>query len=186
MAERDAAPAGRARNPSPGALRVTVRWHYDWLPFSGLDATARAGRNPRARGSEEDVRPSRGSYGPGATSPAVERREAGIPIARDAPRLEADRWRRLRTLVCGVDWLDASWRSAPLTLGETRNEGEPGAFQTMRAAKLCFLTIESNGTCASAANSSHAPSTRGRVEQASRERETAIAATGRAVASRCR
>ena len=63
-------------SPSPGVLRVTVRWHYDWLPFSGLDATARAGRNPRARGSEEEVRPSSGSYGPGATSPAVERREA--------------------------------------------------------------------------------------------------------------
>jgi hypothetical protein len=44
---RDAAPAGGARNPAPGRLRVAVRGHYGPLPFNGLDAVhVKAGESP--------------------------------------------------------------------------------------------------------------------------------------------
>jgi hypothetical protein len=70
-----------ARNRAPGRLRVTVRPYYEGPPFSGLDVAGRAGRNPRARGSEK-ARPSRGSYGPEAKN-----RHDGAPKGeRPSPR----------------------------------------------------------------------------------------------------
>ena len=57
------APAARLATVAPGGFgspsAPTMRGCLKWL-----DATGRAGRNARARGSEK-VRPSRGSYGPG-------------------------------------------------------------------------------------------------------------------------
>ena len=60
------APAARLATAAPGGFgspsAVTTNGCLKWL-----DATGRAGRNARARGSEK-ARPSRGSYGPGNTN----------------------------------------------------------------------------------------------------------------------
>src|SRR3569833_3657190 len=76
MAEPDVAPAGGARNLALGRPRVTVRPHYEGLPFSGLDGTGRAGRKPRARAGEEPAVRVPEATVPEPKIAAVERRKA--------------------------------------------------------------------------------------------------------------
>ena len=103
MVEPGVAPAVGSRKPGPGVLRVTVRPNYVGLPSV-------AGRGPDERrrkppGSWTQRGPSGpGSYGPEATSPTMERCEAGTPASRSAASF--DEGRQLKG--------SASWRSVSL------------------------------------------------------------------------
>src|SRR5215216_7707478 len=72
------------------------------------------------------------------------RRASLADICADCVNLSAAQGMRRRRSQAGADCASlsarGSWcafrRSAPLTVGDERNEGEPGAFQTIRVAKL--------------------------------------------------
>ena len=102
------APAARLATVAPGGSgslsAVTTNGCLKWL-----DATGRAGRNARARGSEK-VRPSRGSYGPGDTN-RHDRAPEGAPASVEK-RVHARLRRAMR------------WWSRPLT-GPARPQGGP-------------------------------------------------------------
>src|SRR5262249_11683721 len=91
-AERDAAPARGARNLAPGRPRDSGRAALRPLceELAGLGLCGRLCRLP----SSQEARPR---AEPLASMPvvraAVERREASIPIARDAPRLASAMFR---------------------------------------------------------------------------------------------
>src|SRR3569833_3399370 len=100
MAEPDVAPAGGARNPALGRPRVTVRPHYEGLPFGGLDGTGRAGRKPRDRACEEQA-----VRVPEATVP----RTQNATMERCEARARTQQARRRKAAADGC----ASWRSIP-------------------------------------------------------------------------
>ena len=91
----DAAPAGGARNPALGRSRVTVRSHYEGLPFSGLNGAGRAERKLRDRAGEEPAVRVPEATVPKPKIAAVERRKA-CALPQSARRAPARRIRLLR------------------------------------------------------------------------------------------
>ena len=111
--EQGAAPAGEARNLALGRPRGSARAALGPLceelagrgpgrPPDGTARLTREGRRPNRTGGRTG---EPGSAVPGTEKPPVERREACVPIARDAPRLAT-----------GV--VDRLWRSDPLAFLE--------------------------------------------------------------------